>query len=287
MTTTGPVAGHTRPRPAHAAALTGLLMDPAVTTADVPGGQLRSRTGRFHRIAVVNPAGDRAALVILRTADTRPDPDALAPVVAAILDHVPTTPLGDASPALNGSSVHTRSVMRRDDRDPARQADGAWQWTVPAATIRVDRHAITVNTPTAYLRIAFDGPQWTPRSVAPVLDAALWQLAAPKARHMTRTTTPAGWRRIADVVLGTVGRDRTGGHAYSGQSTALCSCGEATTWDTREAARRANTRHRADVARAAADAVAGGTGARLRFKAEILARKAQFAAALSRPARHR
>ncbi|MEU9133868.1 hypothetical protein AB0D08_38265 [Kitasatospora sp. NPDC048540] len=276
-------AEHTRPRPAHAAALTTLLTALAVAAADVPGGRILARSGQFNRIAVAKPAGERAALLISRTADGRPDPAVIAPVVAAILDHAPAAPVGDRSPTLDGSAVHAQSVMRRDNREPVRRRDGAWQWTVPGATIRVERHTITVNTPTAYLRIAFDGPRWSERSVAAVLDAALWQLADPAARHMTRTTAPVGWRRPTDTVPGAIGPDRTGGHAYSGRSSARCSCGETSTWDTRNAARSANKRHRADVARAVADTVGAGH----RLTAKIVARKAWFAAVLARLTRHR
>jgi len=234
---------HTCPRPLHTAALAGLL-DATTTTNQpaktaVPGGELRARrTGSFLRIGVFNGTGERVALVVLRGATV--DAATVAPMLAAILDHAPTSPMsGDA--ALSGETVHLHSRMRSNDR--TRQYDGSTTWAIPGASVRVDRHNLSVVTPTGYARIILDGAAWTENAAAAVLDAALWQMAAPEAQHMTRTTAARGWRRLNESIPGAIGRGRTGGHTYDGISTALCSCGWSSTLDTRPIARSAARSH--------------------------------------------
>ncbi len=252
-------APHTHDRPEHAAALAGLLARLATrdtrASGPVPGGELHAgRYDRSRRIAVRAGHGERVALVTLRpAAGCELDAATLGPLLAAILDNAPEESGDHPAADLSAATVHLSSRMRRDDRTPARRADGSAGWTVPGAVVHLERHTLTVTTPACYVRIALDGPDWTERAAAAVLDAALWWLAAPEARHMTRTTAARGWQRLGDVVPGAVGRDRHGHQAYSGLSTALCSCG----WtsglkDDRQYARAAARQHAQEAAAAAA-----------------------------------
>jgi hypothetical protein len=245
--------------------LTSLAGPRHAATGSLPGGHLVkaerfSGFGRYVDRVAVFVAGqeDRAALLIVSGVDAA----VLGAVVAAVVKHAPKgmSESGVPASALSAESVHTVSRMRRDDRTPVRRFDGSAGWSVPGATVRVERWSVTITTGSAEVRIILGDHGWSAQGAAAVLDAALWQLV-PEARHMTRTTPESGLRRLADVIPGAVGRDRGAGvFVVDRSSTAACSCGWTVTVDGR------------DMARAAA-----------RFHAESEQRKARAIVAIRQP----
>lgn len=281
-------APHTLSRPAHTAAMADVLSNLAARRIkDLPGGRVSAKRygahgprGHFDRIAVYAEGRvSRAALLTVSGVGA----DVLGPIVAALIDYAPGDMVRTAVEALyeegaaelHAESVHTVCRMRRDNRAPARRADGSAGWRVPGADIGVEPWALTVVTSTASVRVSLDGPRWTPYAAAAVLDAALWQLA-PEARHMTLTT---GDR--SSVVSGDC-------------SVARCSCGWSVTGDDRDVARMAARNHKtAETARArflvqdtAAHRHMPPSPALLPHIAATAARKAQAAVMVLEPAAH-